>query len=130
MQVLITRFVKNGCCVSVPIGDNNSYNFIVDINNSLYRVQVVTAERVINGKMIFYTNVTNPFKKTKELFDRRKIDLIGLYCIENDFVGLIEIDNYKAMTTTLRIDKPKNNNVVNVNFADDYEFCKIFKNLN
>lgn len=42
-QKVILEFIKRNVTVSVPLGDNDSYDLIVDINNKLYKIQVKSA---------------------------------------------------------------------------------------
>ena len=128
-EVLTTEFLKNGYIVSKPIGDNAPYDLIVDKNGKLRKIQVKTTENIVDGIMIFQTNVTNPFKKTNRKYTQDEIDYFGLYCFENNYVGLLPFSDYTARKTKIRITPTKNNQQHNVKMAEDYNFEKQIKSF-
>ena len=121
-QVLITEFVKHGIPVFVPVRDNLPIDMIVEIGGRFLRVQVKTTEFASNGKMVFCTNISNPFRKTSRKYDESEIDLFGLYCIENGYIGLLKIGECTAKETVIRLNESKNNQKANIKFACDYAF--------
>lgn len=36
----ITRLYELGCSVSIPFGDSDKYDLIIDINDKLYKIQI------------------------------------------------------------------------------------------
>ena len=130
--VLITEFMKNDITVLKPIGDNDSFDFVIMINNKFLKVQVKTTEYIKNNCMVFCTNITNPFKKSTRKYTEEEVDLFGLYCVENNYIGLLSFDDYTSKETIIRIKAPKNNQVNNVKMMNDYLFDvqlkKIIKN--
>lgn len=121
-QVLITEFIKRGVTVLKPIGDNNSFDFVIYINNKFLKVQAKTTEFVKDNSMIFCTNITNPFKKTNRKYTKDEVDLFGLYCIENDYIGLLPTSDYTSKDTIIRTEYPKNNQIDRAKMAEDYSF--------
>jgi hypothetical protein len=115
--------------VSKPVTDNESYDLIVDIDNILYRVQVKTTEHIKNNCMKFATNITNPFQKTSKKYNASEIDLFILYCIENQYYGLVTMNEYTSSEITLRLKMPLNNNYTNVKMAADYSLDKRLQEL-
>lgn len=128
-QVLIAEFVKKGVTVLTPIGDNEPFDFVIVINDKFLKVQVKTTERVKDGTMIFCTNITNPHKKINRRYSKSEIDLFGLYCIENGYIGLLPITDYTGKDTVIRLEKPKNNQINRVKMAENYEFERQFNIL-
>ena len=63
-SIALTYFLKNNCIVSKPVSNNARYDFIVEIKEKLYKVQVKTTEHIKDGKMEFATKTTN--YKTKQ----------------------------------------------------------------
>ena len=128
-QVLIAEFTKIRIPVLLPIGDNSPYDMVIDYNGRFLKVQAKTTESVQNGKMVFCTNVTNPFKKTSRKYTASEIDIFGLYCIENGYIGLLPVKECTAKETVIRLDKPKNNQSSKIKMACDYRFDNILDKL-
>ena len=128
-QVLITEFIKHGIDVLLPIGDNQPYDIVILYNGRFMKVQVKTTENIKDGKMVFSTNITNPHKKTCRKYINEEIDLFGLYCIENNYIGLMEYKDYTAKDTIIRIEHTKNNQRLGIKLADDYKFENVIKKL-
>ena len=127
--MLITEFIKRGITVLTPIGDNEPFDFVILINNNFLKVQVKTTECVKDGLMIFRTNITNPYKKTNRKYTKEEIDLFGLYCIENDYIGLLSIDEYTCKDTNIRLVPPQNNQWRKTKMAENYSFDVQFDKL-
>lgn len=129
-MVAITKFTKKGFIVSKPLSNVAKYDFIVEIQDKLYRVQVKTTESTKDegAKMNFSTKTTNyekgHWKSNK--YSSEEIDLFFLYCLENDWSGLfIPVTSIEIpFTLSLRLTPPKNNQTKGINFAKDYEFEK------
>lgn len=123
--IATAEFLKRGITVLKPVGDNESFDLVIILNGEFKKVQVKSTEKVINGSMIFRTNVTNPYKKTNRLYTKDEVDYFFLYCFENDWIGLLPFNNYKNRNTYIRIGKPKNNQVLGVKFASEYEIDNV-----
>lgn len=121
-QVLITEFIKNGISVLLPVGDNLPYDIVIEINGIFLKLQVKTTEHITDGKMVFATNITNPYTKVTKKYTESEIDLFGLYCIENNYIGLLPISECTSKETIIRIEPPKNNQKNNIKMATDYLF--------
>lgn len=128
-QILIAEFVKKGITVLTPIGDNSPYDIVIDYNGRFIKVQVKTTEFVKDGKMVFCTNITNPFKKTSRKYTEKEVDVFGLYCIENGYIGLLPICDCSSKETIIRLEQTKNNQTLNVKNAIDYSFDKMIVRL-
>ena len=126
---VIRKCIENNANVSIPYGDNCAYELIIYKDNKIYKVQVKTTEFVKNNSvMIFATNKTNPYKKTKFKYTKDEIDFIFVYCIENNYMGIIEVDKC-AKQLSLRINKTLNNQNKNIKYATDYAFENVWDKL-
>lgn len=125
--VAITEFLKRGLSVMKPIGDNDPFDLVIILNGEFKKIQVKTTEKVIDGSMIFRTNVTNPFKKTVRKYTADEVDYFFLYCSENNYMGLLSFSDYSCIQTYIRVDKPKNNQVAGIKFANQYELDNILR---
>lgn len=122
---IISKLIRlDNVFVSKPIGDNCSYDIIIDVNLKLYRCQIKTCEFIKDNAMRFYINVTNPFKKTKRSYTSDETDLFLLYCIENDFSGLLTFDDYTTNETIIRTSLPCTYYYNNIRLASEFDMIK------
>jgi hypothetical protein len=96
----IAYFTSKGCDVALPLTDSADWDMIVEMDNSLKRVQVKTSSQIKdNGVMLFNANVTGGNKsgdKTNKLIDEQEWDLIFLHHLVTGKQALIPKD---ALTT-------------------------------
>lgn len=131
----ITRFYELGYSVSVPYGDSEKYDFILDVDGNLYKIQCkhATIYKNQNGIIEYisidttwqsgYTRGTN-FQYHK--YNKEEIDyFVTYYEGKNYLVPVEECGTQKI----LRILPPKNNQIKGVNFLIDYTDEKICINL-
>ena len=121
-SVVVSEFLKHGINVLLPYDDNSSYDLVIYFNNQFYKIQVKTTERVLFGEyMKFETNITNPNNKSTRLYKSDEVDYFALYCIENEWLGLIKFDN-QSKETVIRVQDVKNNQSNRSKFYQDYIF--------
>ena len=108
----ITRFYELGYPVSIPYGDSEKYDFIIDVNNKLYRLQCKHA---------------NPHKD-----DLNEVDFISIktvwqsgYTKNSSLIPVNECSNEKR----LRLKEPKNGQIKGINFLEDFVDEEVCKNL-
>lgn len=119
-QITESKFVfecsKLNVKVSRPIGDTTPYDFIIDVNNTLYKVQCKTLRKVLNG----YSAQTH-----KKVGNRRKekasyeglVDLFFLYNPEDDVFVYVSIKNVTKTNTIFKIkSRTKNSRLI-----EDYQ---------
>lgn len=70
--------------------------------------------------MQFSAGITNPFKRTNKMYSSSEIDMFMLYCVENNYFGLLLMSEYTSKSITIRVGLPLSNNFTNVKMADDY----------
>lgn len=118
---VITRLIELGYTVSLVIGDNARYDIILDINGELFKVQIKHA-RLKNGCIVFSAHSTQSNKKiSRSISYLGQIDYFIVWCGENDQYYAISVDMLtNEYTISLRIEKAKNNQSTNVNYAGDY----------
>lgn len=96
MGYAIRYFSSNGT-VSIPLTDSQDYDLIVDINDSLKRVQVKTTGQKNKEffKVTLCTKGGNKSRYNIKQFDNKKMDI--LYCLTSDgkeyIIPTSEIDN-------------------------------------
>lgn len=131
----ITRFYELGYSVSIPYGDSEKYDFILDINGSLYKIQCKHANVHFNncGIADFITIATtwqSGYSKNKKLkrntYSKDEIDYFVTHFNKKNYLIPVEKCN---TVKTLRILPPKNNQLKGINLLDDYADEKICSNL-
>ena len=103
-------FIKLGYTCSVPFGNSAKYDFIVDVNGELLRIQCKSSHYVDDTKDAFYIDTSTSTVNTKEikryLYTNKDIDYFAT-SFENE-VYVISIEECSGTTKTLRINPPKN----------------------
>lgn len=117
---IMSQLIKCGHTVLLPIGENNRYDLVIDLNGEFKRVQCKTgilrggairfrpcSENVVKGKRVTYSYTGS-------------VEFIGVYCEERDEVYLVPVAECAATCTSLRLDKSKNNQQNGVRSATQY----------
>jgi hypothetical protein len=122
--------LKKGITVAKVVGDNKPYEFIMDLNNNFYKIQVKTTYSTNgNGISIFRTTSTVRVKNkyVANVYIKEMIDYFYLYNVELDKGFLIEPNGQK--TIRIRHENSLNNQIKNINFEEDYLFENIIEKL-
>ena len=121
--------LKRGMTVSKVVGDNKPYEYVMDINNTLYRVQVKTSSQSFEDKVIFDT--TSTVRTSTGYFSKKysndEVDYFYLYDIALDKGFLMKVKNQSSII--LRYKQTSNNQIKRVNYADDFTINVILSNL-
>lgn len=123
--VAMSEFVKRGIDVFIPFGQNTPVDMMVIVNDKILKIQVKTTSKIKHGRMEFDLCRTNGFTGKATPYTKEEVDYIFLYCIENEYKGIIsfeKVDGKKELS--LRVERPKNNQVAGINNACDYDFEK------
>lgn len=123
--VIISEFIKNGIAVSIPFGQNEPYDLLIETKQGFKSVQVKHAS-YRNGCVVSDIRHRVGFSKIKYASYQGKVDYIAVWCEELDKSYLLNIADCGERTyLRLRIENPKNNScVTKVKWAKDYEFEK------
>ena len=119
----ISEFVKLGYTVSIPYGDDAKYDFIVDINNNLYRIQVKTASMKNEDKIqISCISTHKNFKGTSVgRYTKKDIDFFATYW--DGMCYLIHVEEC-GKVKSLRFNCTTNNQTKGITYAENYEMQK------
>ena len=119
----LTAFIEQGCGVSIPYGDNLKYDFVVDVNGNLYKVQVKTSSLRDENSIQFSCRSThvNCAGVKNERYSSDDIGFFATYWEHKCY--LIPISEC-SITKTLRFAPPKNGQIKGISFAKDYELVK------
>jgi len=125
----IAKFIELGYECSIPYGNGAKYDFLVDLEDKIIRVQCKSSTQVKkkNGELDdafrFYTvsQTTNTQKTVRHSYDKTQIDYFAT--VYNNQVYLIPVEECST-SKTLRLSPPLNNNSA-YNKAEDYEIEKM-----
>ena len=114
-------FLSKGIQVSQPLVGDSRYDFIVDVNHQLLRIQVKTATLEENGNYIEIKTCsthTNTQQTIVHSYSKEDVDYFATYF--NNECYLIPIEIVGNRTFRLRLKPTKNGQVKNINFAKDF----------
>lgn len=128
-----TRLYELGCAVSIPFGNSEKYDLIIDINDKLYKVQCKHSSEYTdeNGEVEYIKFKTtwqshNANSWTQYKYKENEIDFFAtFYNGECYLIPQNECSNEKR----LRIKVPKNNQTKGIAFLKDYTAEERIKTL-
>lgn len=122
----LTAFYELGYKVSIPYGENCRYDFILDVNNTLLRIQVKTSKSVSDDCFSFATRSTrvNSQGSTNRNYTKEEIDYFATFYQEKCY--LVPVDECGS-EKKLRFCYPANGQKKGINLAQDYELKKVLK---
>ena len=116
-------FLKLGYNVLTPYGDCERYDFVVDINGTLYKVQVKSANEnhIDEGYIEFNTSnkTTRNGKFVRLAYDKEQIDYFMTAYKGKCY--LVPVDECTTTSKRLRFIPPKNGQIKGITFAQEYE---------
>lgn len=131
----ITRFYELGFSVSVPYGDSEKYDMILDVNGKLYRLQCKHANLhfteaneldYITIKTTWQSGYTKNSKYKQNQYSSKDCDyFVTHYEGKNYLIPVNECSNSK----TLRVLPPKNGQTSNINFLKNFVDEEVLKVL-
>lgn len=132
MQCMLA-FMKLGYQISIPFGEDCRYDFIVDINNHLYRIQCKTSSEFTDatGEIAGITFKTcrqtgsNARTSIRTKYTKEDIDYFATFYKDNCYLVPVE---ESSVEKRLRIIPPKNGTKMQNNIKD-YELCEVLKTL-
>jgi hypothetical protein len=95
-SLAIYKFTKLGIPVYLPLGENTRADLVIDIDGKLLKCQVKTTEKIVNNKkFIIKLQMTRANKNTNKslCYSLNDIDYFILVCLENDFVGMLSVED-------------------------------------
>ena len=117
----LTYFYEQGYSVSVPWGENDRYDLILDIGSYLLRLQVKTSRKGDSpGTFTFSTATTHKNRVKVEREKYTKDDIDYFVTIYNNKCYLVSCLECNGSHKTLRYGIYKNSNPTNVNWSENY----------
>ena len=126
-----TAFLEKGYQVNQPLVSCSRYDFIVDINGKLIRLQVKSSQSKENNSYIEFatsSSHTNTSTTINHSYNNQEIDYFATYYENQCYV--ISVDECGNRMQRLRIIPPKNGNQRGSKFLKDYTLDKFLETLN
>lgn len=126
---VLAKFVELGIPVYIPFGDTEKADLVAEFNGKLNKIQVKTSVRADNGIMIFSLVLSTQHRKNgiNHKYTKDEIDYFACYNIERDKIFLLSVNDVSDTNVIIRYEKPKNNQVKNIKFENDYLIDNILK---
>lgn len=120
--IVLAELIKRDYKVLIPYGDNQRYDFVIDMGVRFIRLQCKTA-RFKNGavKADIKRTQSNARKCTSTTYGINEIDYFILYCYELDKVYIIPCNKSRQSSISLRVNNCKNKQLKGIKFAQNYE---------
>lgn len=126
---IMTDLLRCGCAVSVPWGDTERYDLVVDIGGDLLRIQVKSSRTRNNGETIEFDCRSNHYTSNgikHNKYSEDETDYFATAYGETSYlVPVSECESSKV----LRICPAKNNQQKRITCADRYELTKVISKL-
>ena len=122
------EFIKWGCTVSFPFGDNARYDLVAEINGKLNKIQIKYSGSITENDSYVCKLQSSKNHTTNKTLDsyEQDVDYMAFYIADIDICCLIPITLLLGKTQIiLRTTKPKNNQTKGIHFVSDFTFDKI-----
>ena len=120
-------FLKLGYQVCKPLVSDSRYDFIVDIDHKLYRIQVKTASLSKNEDYIeFHTESSHTNTKGTIYHTYSAEDVDYFATVYNHQCYLVPIEKVGSRSFRLRLKPTKNGQTKNINFAENFKLENTF----
>lgn len=124
-------FLEKGYSVSVPIGDDDRYDFIVDFDGKLIKMQSKTGNLTRHEGCLNFATASikyNSKGSTRTQYTKKEIDYFCTLHPDTKQVYIIPVEEC-GNEFNLRLIPPKNNSYSNCHMAVDYEGDKMIERI-
>ena len=126
-QQVAIEFLKLGILVSKPLVQSSKYDFIIDVNKHLYKIQVKTCTLKEESYLEFATATSHTNTKGTINLHYSNEDVDYFATIYNGQCYLIPYDKCGNRTQRLRLVPTKNGQTKGITFAKDFLLQDIIK---
>lgn len=115
------KLVQLGIPTYVQFGDNEAADYLIILDNKVFKLQIKASSIVKEGKIVFSTNHSTLHRKNgkRKCYSVDEVDAFICYNVLNEELYIIKnTGNY--LTITFRLEAPKNNQNKNINLASNY----------
>lgn len=128
-QQVALEFLKLGYLVSKPLVQSSRYDFIVDINHKLYKVQVKTGTLKENSYIDFATSTSHTNTKGTLNLPYAQEDVDFFATMYDGKCYLVPFDVCGKRAQRLRLVPTKNGQTKGITFAKDYHLKDVLERL-
>jgi len=128
-QQVALEFLKLGILVSKPMVQSSKYDFIVDINHSLYKIQVKTGTYKEEAFLEFATSTSHTNTKGTLNLSYSEEDVDFFATIYNGQCYLVPYELCGKRSQRIRFVPTKNGQTKNILFAEDFKLEKVLETL-
>lgn len=124
-------FLQQGYSVSVPIGDDDRYDFIVDFDGKLVKMQSKTSNLTRTVDCLNFATASIKYNSSgshRIQYNSNEIDYFCTMHPETKQVYIVPVD-ICGNECNLRFTLPKNNRYTGVKMAKDYEGEKMIERI-
>lgn len=128
-QQVAIEFLKLGYLVSKPLVQSSRYDFIIDVNHKLYKIQVKTSTLKENAYIEFATSTshTNTQGTLNLTYSAEDVDFFATMYKNQCYLVPHEICGKRQQR--LRLIPTKNGQIKGITFAKDYHLENIIKKI-
>ena len=129
----ITYLYELGYAISIPFGNSEKYDFIIDVDDHLYKIQCKHSSEYrdkqgnleyIKFKSTWQTHNTNGYSRQK--YQLNEIDFFATFYQNKCYLIPVNECSYEKR---LRLEIPKNNQLKGISYLSDYLAEKILSEL-
>lgn len=123
----LLAFAKQGIKVSIPYGENCRYDFIIDVNNHLLRIQCKTSHQLDSQEGFQFkceSVVSTTSRITTTKYSENEIDYFAT--MDNGQCYLVPVEEC-GCRKTLRYKYPRNGQKQGISLAENYKMEDIIK---
>src|SRR5271165_5548066 len=119
--IVLAELIKRDYVVLLPFGDNQRYDFVVDIPPSGFKKLQCKTGRLRNGSVVFnVASTASNAKGSKNRNYKGQVDYFVVYCYENETTYLVPESVVGIKVCALRVaDLPSNISKKRVHIAAD-----------
>jgi hypothetical protein len=127
---ILAKFIELGVPVSIPFGDNCSYDLVAEFGGKLNKIQVKTSSQTSDGSTKFKLTRTriNTRQNITKHYTSDEVDYYALYSIVRDKVFLVKFCNV-GISINIRYKLTDNGQDHLARFEDDYLMENVLKQL-
>ena len=128
----ITRLYELGCAVSIPFGNSEKYDAIIEYNNVLYKVQIKHGAPTYEGDQVSYLTINCRWTGHNNTgFNSHKYSAEDVDFFATFYEGECYLIPQKECSSAkiLRILPPKNGQTKGICFLEKYKAMEVLKQL-
>ena len=120
-------FLAQGYQVCKPLVSDSRYDFIVDVEHKLYRIQVKTSSLSAEGDYIEFKTASSHTNTKRTIYHSYSAEDIDFFATtHNGQCYLVPVEQAGSRVFRLRLKPTKNGQVKNINFADNFKLEDTF----